>query len=161
MNNSSEKANKTFNPSSSFDISKSILMQDRLLRAFGRYLSEHYLMGEDFDNKIPYKILEYTLNSGEISITNYSPEFIRMFYNKTNPSTNYAKIKKAIENLKNNNYKLYQSLLIVWDKGYKQQNCHLTTVYRRYNKALFIIASELGLLTDDVEQFYKHLAEHE
>ncbi len=161
MNNSSAKDNKQFNPNASLDISNAIIIQARLLRAFGKYLSENYLMGEDFNNKIPYKIFEYTFNKGKINVTDYSPDFIRMFYDKTNPSTNFAKINKAIEDLKNNNYKLYQSLIIVWDKDYNQQNCHLTTVYRRYNKALFILASELGLLTDDIQELYKQIAEKE
>lgn len=126
--------------------------KNKLLKAFGKYLSDNYLMGDGFACSIPYKIFQHKINNGKITIADYSPAFLKMFYNKSDLSTSAGKINNAIENLKKNNYKLYQSLLIVWDKDYAEQNCHLATVYRRYNKAILIMATELGLLDNNTRQ---------
>ena len=101
---------------------------------------------ESFQQSYPFKIVEYQRLKHGIRVTDYSYKFLKMINYGNNSGVNIHKVKKAIKKLKQHKFKLYESLLYLWNKDISYFKCHRSTIYRRLNKALKLIALDIGIL---------------
>jgi hypothetical protein len=129
-----------------FCLNCAVKQEELILKALEIYLSERFLLNEDYENCTTFKIFEHIRFKNKIQIQDYSPGFLKQFYGLEKPDITKEKIVKTINKLRKKDFKLYTILKLLWGMPINSYECHKSTVYRRLRRALLFIAIDTGLL---------------
>lgn len=125
------------------------VIETYIIKRMWNYLSEDYMLKDNYERFTCYKIVDHQLLKNSIKIRGYSNEFLRYFYGNNKSEITLEKVNKSIIKLKNSKLKLYEALQVLWGKPVSFFQCHKSTVYRRINRALKFLAKDLGILTSN------------